>query len=148
MKEVTIQVDQLVYEAVDGTRFESKEECKAYEKTAKGVIMGRFKKLIVAEHDSWDLHWGMDDNTTYMLKLKTKEDADAALQALLLENGWILSKDREDDLARWTDTINSTVGKDDDYLLVGANYEGDIYFMGTFSQMINKFKKIFNDTSI
>lgn len=148
MREVTVKIDKSLYEAVDGTRFEQKEECIAYEKTAKGVIMGRFKKLIVAEHDSWDLHWGMDDNTTYMLKLKTKEDADTTLQALLLENGWILSKDRADDLARWADTINSAVGKDDDYLLIGANFEGDLYFMGTLSQMINKFKKISNDSSI
>lgn len=148
MREVTVKIDKSLYEAVDGTRFEQKEECMAYEKTAKGVIMGRFKKLIVAEHDSWGLHWGMDDNTTYMLKLKTKEDADTALQALLLENGWILSKDRADDLARWADTINSAIGKDDDYLLIGANFEGDLYFMGTLSQMINKFKKISNDSSI
>ena len=28
MREVTIKVDQLIYEAVDGTRFESKEECR------------------------------------------------------------------------------------------------------------------------
>lgn len=51
MKEIKrerIVFDVIGYEAVDGTQFDSKEECEKYEKiTAKAVIIDRFKKLVV-----------------------------------------------------------------------------------------------------
>ena len=43
-------VEEIVgYEACDGTRFTTKEECQKYENTAEAVIKGRFKKLVVKE---------------------------------------------------------------------------------------------------
>lgn len=51
MKEIKrerIVIDVVGYEAVDGTQFDTREECEKYEKiTARAVIVERFKKLVV-----------------------------------------------------------------------------------------------------
>ncbi len=51
MKEIKrerIVIDIIGYEAVDGTQFDTREECEKYEKiTARAVIVERFKKLVV-----------------------------------------------------------------------------------------------------
>ena len=50
MKEikVTESIEKVVgYEAIDGTRFDDKEECYKYDKTAGAVIKAEFKKRIV-----------------------------------------------------------------------------------------------------
>ena len=49
-------VEEIVgYEACDGTRFTTKEECEKYENTATAVIKGRFKKLVVKEMEGMDI---------------------------------------------------------------------------------------------
>lgn len=57
MKEIknTRTIEEIVgYEAVDGTRFDSKEECEKYDKTAKAVIVSEFKKRIVRDMEVSD----------------------------------------------------------------------------------------------
>ena len=49
-------VEEIVgYEACDGTRFTTEEECKKYENTAKAVIKSRFKKLVIKEIEGCDI---------------------------------------------------------------------------------------------
>lgn len=58
MKEIKrerIVVDVIGYEAVDGTVFKSREECKKYEDTATAVIKERFKKLVVKEMEGIEI---------------------------------------------------------------------------------------------
>ena len=49
MKQVEIENITKVtkYEAIDGTLFSSKEECVKYEETAKCVLLGKYKRLVV-----------------------------------------------------------------------------------------------------
>ena len=50
MREIktTETIEKVVgYEAIDGKRFDSKDECEKYDKTAAAVIKADFKKLIV-----------------------------------------------------------------------------------------------------
>ena len=51
MREIikTRTIEEVVgYEAIDGTQFDTREECEKYEKiTARAVIVERFKKLVV-----------------------------------------------------------------------------------------------------
>lgn len=47
------------YEAFDGTKFESKDECEKYEKlTAEGAIKEKFKKLFVGMIEESEMIWG------------------------------------------------------------------------------------------
>ena len=51
------------WEAIDGTFFDDKAECKKYEESAKGVLRGKLAKLIVnKKYNGWELLGGYEDN--------------------------------------------------------------------------------------
>ena len=63
MKELKIAktIEITVYEAADGTQFDSKDECLEYEKTAEKVIVQHFKELVINEIEGCQLtNWGND----------------------------------------------------------------------------------------
>lgn len=81
-------VEEIVgYEACDGTRFTTKEECEKYENTARAVIRGRFKKLVVKEMEGIDISHkggyfpvsGIDEDWFYALvEINNEDDLKAA----------------------------------------------------------------------
>lgn len=68
------------YEATDGTRFDSREECEKYEKTAANVINTRFKSLMVGgepfpEYQIWESFGGGSDDYEYaVIEMKNADD--------------------------------------------------------------------------
>lgn len=88
-------VEEIVgYEACDGTRFTTKEECQKYENTAKAVIKGRFKKLVVKEMVGIDITSegsayvgaGIEEDWYYALvAIKDENDLKAAQMYYALE---------------------------------------------------------------
>ena len=48
MKEIIKEVKNTytVYQAIDGTEFDSKEECKKYEDTAKCLLLTKYRPLV------------------------------------------------------------------------------------------------------
>ena len=68
------------YEATDGTRFGSREECEKYEKTAANVINTRFKNLMVGgepfpEYQIWESFGGGSDEYEYaVIEMKNADD--------------------------------------------------------------------------
>lgn len=88
-------VEEIVgYEACDGTRFKTKEECQKYENTAEAVIKGRFKKLVVKEMAGIDITnegsayvgAGIEEDWYYALvEIKDENDLKAAQMYHTLE---------------------------------------------------------------
>ena len=81
-------VEEIVgYEACDGTRFTTMDECEKYENTAKAVIKSRFKKLVIKEIEGINLTKegiayigaGIDEDWYYALvEIKDENDLRAA----------------------------------------------------------------------
>ena len=44
-----------VFEAVDGTRFSDKAECEVYERSAKGLLLSKYNKLVVKKSSDYNI---------------------------------------------------------------------------------------------
>lgn len=90
MKEVTKQrtYEYTVYEAIDGTQFDDQAECKAYEKSAAGVLAIRVSYLV--KNDNYTEYslfsTGSDDRKVIALYMPEEADRDAVMQYYFLMN--------------------------------------------------------------
>ena len=139
-KTITEYID--MYKAIDGTEFYSKEECKAYETSALGVMRSRISKLIVADtrktsEDAWSLLGGMDDNEVVGIRMKTKEDVNTVCQFFLLEFPYY-SREEHSEMKEEKFAIIEKAFKDEDIILFGINCDGDYYFINSRQGIIDK----------
>lgn len=148
MKEITKERTKIekytVYEAADGTTFNSKEGCEKYEQTAHAVVRTKFLKLVVDEKTEWEFFdVGSDENTTYAIKMNTQEDIDTVLQLYYLDNPYVL-KDEETPKKYREKAFNlvNTAYREKDILFVGENYDGDIYIINTRNNMVRNLLSI------
>lgn len=130
-----------MWQASDGTEFSLKEECQKYEESAKGVLRDRFKKLVVAEEDAWELLCGYDDNTVYAVKFESEADVDTLMQLYLLENPHMTDENYKKSLEKYIGMAESALCNKD-LLLMGENCEGDLYFMNTRQAIIDKLQNL------
>lgn len=147
MKEVLVEhtVKCYCYEAVDGTRFDSKEECLRYENSAKGVLKARFMKLVEYSDSEYNiLGAGSDDNTLYGVKLKKEKDKDTVLQLYLLDSPHLLKEKDNKWVNRAKDLIEFAY-KEKDILLVGENYEGDFFIVDCCKNIVDRLYNRVND---
>ena len=138
MKQITKEVTNYVtkYISVDGIEFDTKDECEKYERSAEGVLRDKFMKLVVKEADQYSLMFGLDDNTVYYVQFREESDIDILMQYYYLQHPWMLNdeneKHRYEDITMARKAFNNA-----EPLLIGANYEGDIYFMGPLSEIVD-----------
>lgn len=78
-----------VYEAIDGTQFESAQECEKYEKSARCVINAKFNNLKKQTFDSETITMGLCDNIVYIIKPESKSDVDVIAQYIAYKSGSI-----------------------------------------------------------
>lgn len=125
-----------VFVAVDGTEFLTEEECKKYEESAYGVLMARYKKLIVKSGTEYDLvPSGSEDNSCEVVKVETQADADTVLQLYLLINPHI-AKAESDFCMNWRERAEKLCSRalaENDYLIMchGYEYNDNFWFIGT-----------------
>lgn len=131
MKEIKKEIQKVEYKTLyianDGTEFESAEECKKYEKSARGVLFAKYAKLVVkssVEEDIFGL--GCEDCDVEIIRVKTQEDADLILQILFLENSWYTEEAHKDRHEEAIATVNSAIG---DFLIVGRGYDHDNFWL-------------------
>lgn len=127
------------YRAVDGTIFTSEDECKKYENSARGVVSGRFHKLIVSdEYNAWDLLGSDEDHVAFAVEVKSSEDVDIVLHFLFMEIPWLLSGSDASNKRRdfIEDVINKALDQDG-IILFGKNCDGDIYFINSRQNLID-----------
>jgi hypothetical protein len=145
MKEVQIETKsyKTVWKAIDGTDFANKEECELYESSARGVIMGRFKKLVVAESDEWELLRGDSEHGVYALKIESQTDIDTILQAYYLDNPYMLKDDgNRAEYRKRYESMCSRAYKEKDLLLMGTNCDGELYFLDTRNAFIERLNNL------
>ena len=145
MKEVQVETKSFktIYRAVDGTDFTNKEDCEQYEQSARGVIMGRFKRLIITETDEWELLRGDNEHGVYALKIESQADIDTVLQAYYLDNPYRLKDDGIQ--AKYRERYESLCDrayKEKDLLLMGTNCDGELYFLDTRNAFIERLNNL------
>ena len=89
MKEIKREVTsvEVVYQAADGTEFKSKEECKAYDESARCMLYAKYNQKVINTNTEFGLFgFGSDENTIEVVKLETQADADLITQLFLFEN--------------------------------------------------------------
>lgn len=143
-KEIVTKSTKTVYVANDGTEFENAEECKKYEKSARGVLYAKYEPMVVKTSDEYEIFGvGCEDNTVEIVCVKTQEDADILLQILFLENPYYTDENHKERREKAVETVNSAIG---DFLLVGRGYELDCFwFFGTRKSIVEDFNAKFEE---
>ena len=143
MKEITKERTNIekytIYIAVDGTQFNFKEECERYENSAKGVLHGKFSRLIINnQYTEYSLFkCGCDDNTVVVVELPTEADVDTVLQTYYLDNPHYLSESYKALQTRLVDTLLQAY-KEKDVVLFSYTCDNDLYFIDSRNNFIRK----------
>lgn len=128
MKEITKEMKSTytVYQAIDGTEFNSKEECQKYEDTAKCFLLTKYKPLVkrtVSEYDIFNT--GSDEYMIDILQcLSSESDIDILIQ---LNRLYYSGRKLDDD---FYDNMRSKLEKclkNRDIVLIGRGTEYDGY---------------------
>lgn len=115
-----------VYQAVDGTEFNSKEECQKYEDTAKCLLLTKYKPLVKRTASEYEIfNTGSEEYMIDILRyLSSESDIDILIQLNRLHCG---SKKLNDD---FYDNMRSRLEKclkNRDVILIGRGTEYDGY---------------------
>jgi len=146
MKEVTKERTKVekytVYEAVDGTEFNTREDCQAYDDSAKGVLRGKLKSLIVNdEWNGWDLMGGNEDNQVIAVAVPHEPDIDIIIQNYYCDHPWILQDSNVARKEKLVAAVNQAY-KDQDIILFGINCDDNLYLIDTRNNIIDRLNKL------
>lgn len=133
------------WEAIDGTFFDDKAECKKYEESAKGVLRGKLAKLIVnKKYNGWELLGGYEDNQILAIKPTSKEDIDVIIQNYYLDQPYFL----RDDMTTKRLEIETKIGNAlecNDIVLFGLNCDEDLYFIDARMNIVDRLLNLEKD---
>ena len=150
MKEVKQEVIhksyKTVYEANDGTPFDSKEECLKYEQSAVGVLMVEFKELQVNFVSEYTLYEAGSEEYFYsIVKLEDKDDIE-----LIMRLYYILGSKAEESIAKAKAMCLKALNEND-YLIIGRGCEYDgfdgFWIAGTLKDRLNSILKCCDKTA-
>lgn len=134
------------YQAVDGTIFNSKEECIKYENSAALMLKSRYKKLVIKETNEWNLFkCGSEDEFIDVIKLWSERDIDLVLQLNCLYNPHI-----KDDLIDKHRNILEKAYNENTLVFISKGNEYDDYFWirtseSEINDTINELYKLINE---
>lgn len=144
MKEITITKtwNEVIYQAIDGTKFTSKDECIKYDNTAKAVIMSEYNELIISRTNEYELlGMGNSDTRIDVVSVKNYEDAQVVKKALIYNNQWVTEESNKDRLINLYNLIREAEIKQTP-LIVDRGYENDNFWItNTITGVIDKLEK-------
>lgn len=116
----------IVYQAIDGTEFNSKEECQKYEDTAKCLLLTKYKPLVKRTASEYDIfNTGSDEYMIDILQyLSSESDIDILIQLNRLYCG---GKRLNDDFYNNMRSRLEKCLKNRDVILIGRGTEYDGY---------------------
>lgn len=142
MKEIIRETKStyIIYQAIDGAEFNSKEECKKYEDTAKCMLLTRYRPLVkktVSEIDVFNT--GSDEYMVDILQcLRDEADIDVLIQLHRLYNS---SRNNNDDFYNNLRSKLEKCFEDKDIIIIGRgtsydNYD-NFYVLTTLQEISN-----------
>lgn len=111
------------YEAIDGTIFEDREECKKYDNSARAVLLSKYQPLVLGRYTEEDLfNIGSCEYSMDVVKITNESHVELILQLIILFNPHL--KDEEIDKNR---EILSKVCYNNDIIFIGRGCDYDNY---------------------
>lgn len=127
MKEIQVTETKQVtkYQASDGTIFLDKAECDKYEQSALGMLLAKYRPLVVKttnEYDLFDEH-GSDAAIIDIVKPASEKDIDTIIQILLLINPSV-----EDTVEIEKSRLQKALDKND-YIFIYRGYNNQSFYI-------------------
>ena len=134
------------YQAVDGTIFNSKEECIKYENSAALILKSRYKKLVIKETNEWNLFkCGSEDEFIDVIKLWSERDIDLVLQLNCLYNPHI----KDDLIDKHRNILEKAYSENTLVFISKGNEYDDCFWIRTseseINNTINELYKLINE---
>jgi hypothetical protein len=137
-KEHTKVEEYVMYQATDGTEFNSEVECAEYEASARGVLRGRLKEFIVNDrYNCWDLLGGDEENQCLAIVVPSEEAKYVILQNYYLDQAWILNPDNSKHKERVDNAVQKAY-ENNDIILFGFNCDDGLYLIDTRMSIIDR----------
>ena len=141
-KQIERKIYDTFYVAVDGTEFNTQEECIKYEESAKGVLRSKLKSLIVNdEWNAWELMGGNEDNDVMAVAVPHESDIDIVLQNYYCDHPWILKESNAYRKDKLVAAVNQAY-KDQDVVLFGINCDDNLYLIDTRYNIIKRLEDL------
>lgn len=138
------------YKALDGTVFDSSEECQKYEASAKATLLTKYKELEIKMISEYNLFGvGSEEYHVSVVKLRNESDVDLMTQLYFLFNPRYESDSRHIEEAR---SIFRKAVKTGDFLIINRGCEYDhfdsFWVFGLLTDILNTIIKACDPGSI
>jgi hypothetical protein len=149
MKEVIIEtsIKTTKYQAIDGTQFLSKEECRKYEESAKCVLLTKYRPMVLNSVTENELFKGAgsEEYSMDIVKIDNEQNIDTILQLYILYHPKEYYNHQYDSIR---EKITNAFASGD-LLFIGRDSCGDDIFSVDFSkdEMISNIYKYCNETN-
>lgn len=137
MKQISKEITnyKTVYVAIDGTEFDSKEECVKYENSARVILKSKFLKLVVKETDAWHLLYGNEDTIVYYVQFREEKDIDTLIHYMCMVDSWLINVSQSE-----IDKLYEQARKafnNAEPLLVSQDCDGTLYILDPLSVIVS-----------
>lgn len=135
-------IEDVYYQAIDGTEFRDKQECEKYEASAYAVINSKYRNLVIHTTTEYDLFSaGSDDNTVEVVKLSNNHDIDVVFQMWSYINKH--SSNNNETCLKHLNTLKECL-KQSGIMFIFRGYEEEdsFWFMGSYEYYVNKLNAI------
>jgi len=122
------------YKAIDGTIFNSENECIKYEDTAQCVVRAR---LNIIETNDWELFFG-DDAPIEIVRGKAED-----IEMYVRLCNWCGTK-AEEFISKWKENIALDGNMQNVPSLIFKNNDNEVYNIVTYSQLLTNIENIVN----
>lgn len=113
MKKVTLkkEIEEVKFQANDGTIFNDEKECKIYEESYLGILKAEYAKMEKVElYESEFLKFaGSEDYLISIVKVNTDKDIDTLLKLNLYFQSWV--RNNEEKINEIKDKLEKSKGK-------------------------------------
>lgn len=137
-KEVVNTIEEVKYQANDGTMFNNENDCKIYEESYLGMLKAEYAKMEKVElYESEFLKFtGSEDYLISIVKINTDKDVDTLLKLNLYFHSWL--RDNEEKINEIKDKLEKSKGKK---VIIGRGIKYDEKFEDEDFSVIESFEE-------
>lgn len=110
-KEIVNTIEEVKYQANDGTMFNNENDCKIYEESYLGILKAEYAKMEKVElyESEFFKFTGSEDYLLTIVKVNTDKDVDTLLKLNLYFHSWV--RENEEKINEIKDKLEKSKGK-------------------------------------
>lgn len=140
MKEISVEQKTYIkkWKAVDGTQFNSREDCEKYENSAKCVVLAKYKDFVIKVSSEYNLFGvGNEDCEVDVIRVPDEKAVDVIFQTFCFFRDWVSDENKEEVRKKIVHAYEYN-----DFLLIQRGYElDDFYIIGTLDEIVEQIKE-------